>query len=840
MPQQSPKSQDALKLLILTTTSLFSPPLSAPDCSLRVCSLCLMSGPQICQSYRARREEARTNAEVLKRVLFLIFFFKIVQPSAVTINIPDPRAPCISLEMALPIVKIQNSPPSTLDMSFDFDMKTLYSQRYGQKAPTSDNHKEVFKCATQVGEEISKLIDSFILRVIDLIELRQESYLTDGENYNDANKQTNEPRRRETRSGMDPRSNRSFPGLSEGEKSHLREAIELTNEQWSFSDHWLDEQIRSDLSGGTNSTEFGDIKIRNKRDPATFISIVISLIALTATASTSLFLGARLEKLVDYVDSLSKAVEGDWQSIQVGFKNLILLKDGYGSMAAGAHYMSQTIRRLLEYNLCHIQQTRLFFEMRAIANRLDGIFESLVLGKFSTKILPLPLLKEIFSQSSIADDVLSKAVPTSFYQGASLSVLSADRAKKSVRLIFVAPRSEREPSYRVLKVHSVSSTISVNGRIFDRVFSFDADKIAIPIDLYEKHHDDMVLSAAEVQQLRIPTECSFTNGLFGCRNFLSLPSQVSSCLAAVFARDWPKMQSQCRIRMIPQAHHHPVSTSSGSTGMLLSCVSTYRLYGIDHTKSKHYQREDLTKMATRDASTSLCVWVPLHFSKIQILDDQGNRLDEIEQDTKLMIRNGLVRDITDYETKHFHYFQRQVTMDNMSLLNFTGRYEDINSHWGNIGKHDLPVFDMNEERKIFLEIGLAVVVAFILCLYLAKLAMCLRRRYARPTAGQAGRARAQITYARSASPTVTLNLPPALPPPNPNRQNDFQDDDLTEPKDRRPRGLNPPSPTSQVSFVEDCSGCPDRDPIFDPRDFVGRESHPPQTLPPKPARVQTA
>ena len=178
-------------------------------------------------------------------------------------------------------------------------------------------------------------------------------------------------------------------------------------------------------------------------------------------------------------------------------------------------------------------------------------------------------------------------------------------------------------------------------------------------------------------------------------------------------------------------------------------------------------------------------------------------------------------------------------MANMSLLNFTGHYTDINSHRGNIGKHDLPVFTMNGKHHVFLKIGLAIVVAFILCLYLAKLAMWLRRRYARPTAGQAGRAWAQIIYARSASPTVTLNIPPALPPPNPNRQNDPQDDDLTEPKDHRPRGLNSPSPVSQMSFIEDCSGCPDREPIIDPRNFVGHESHPPQSHPPKPARMQT-
>ena len=777
-----------------------------------------------------KRARAKKGAEVLTCVLILLtFFLKNIDSSAVTIPIADPRAPCISIEMALPIVKIQNSPPSSLDMSFRFDVKKLYTERYGPNAATSKNHEKTYNCALQVGTEINKLIDSFIMRVIGLIKLRRESYLSDGLNYKTTDKQTTARLKRQNSDGLI--SSNETSDLFDEERTHLREAIAKTNERWSFDEHWLDDQIRSDLTGGTNSTTFGDINIRNKRDPASVISIIISLIALSAAASSSLFLGARLEKLVDYVDSLSKAVEGDWQSLQVGFKNLILLKDGYGSMAAGAHYMSQTIRRLMNYNLCHIQQTRLFFELRAIANRLDSIFESLVFGKFDTKILPLPLLQEIFTHSSIADDVLSKAVPTTFYQGASLSVLSANKEKQSVRLIFIAPRIEREPSYRVLKIHSVSSTISVNNRIYDRVFNFDVDKIAIPVDLYEKHHSDMMLSAAEVQHLRVPTECTFTNGLFGCRNFLSLPSQISSCLTAIFSRDWHKMLQQCQIKLVPQPQHHRISTSSGSTGMLVSCESTTRIFGLDYQKSTHYQKEELTKMATRDKSSSLCAWVPLHFSKIQFTDSKGNKLDEVEQDTKLLIKNGLVQDIANFETKHFHYTPRILKLDNMSLLNFTGFMSDIESKWGNIGTHNLPVFNMKSTFGYF-EIGLAIVVSLILCLYLIKFLRCIRRRIARPTAGEASAARAQITYhaPRSGSPEVTFAIPPESPPHSNPRTNEGENDPRTEPKYH---SADPPLAISSACSsdqIEDCRGPPlVQEPIITRlhTGFVGRDSQPP-------------
>ena len=722
-----------------------------------------------------------------------------VSSTAVTLNTPDPRIPCISLEMSLPIVKIQNSPPSTLDLSFEFSMEKLYSQKYGPTSTTSKRHEKTYNCALQVGKEISELIDRFIIRVLGLIALRKESYIADGRNYDQhADKQTTDRLIRRIRERHSNENSDYDPG--ERESLKLSRAISELDEHLSFDEFWLEEQVRGDLYRGTNSTDHSpnDSKGRGRRDPATVVSIIVALVSLSATATSTLFLGARLEKLVDYVDTLSEAIESDWQNLKTSYKDLTLLKDGYGSIAAGAHYMTQVIQRLLEYNLCHAQQTRLMLEMRSIAARLDGIFENLVNGRFSTKIMPLSLLREIFTQSSLSSDVLSGAIPTTFYQGASLSVLSADRQRKSVKLLFVSPRIEREPSYRILRLHSVSGTISMNGRIYDRVFGFDGEEIAVPIDLYDKHHDEMIMTAAEVQRLRLPSECSFTNGLYSCRNFLTLPSPIAVCITAVFARDWQKILQQCQVRMIPQNDHHLISTSTGSTGMLISCNASFRLYGVDHSKPTHYQRDDLTKMAVRDGTKAICAWIPSHYSIVQVIDGNGNRIDEIEQDTKLVVRQGLVKDITHFSDKHFHFYERTVQL-NKSLLNFTGFQSNINHEWEDLVEHKRPLFRMNT-RSGFFELGMTIVVAIILCLYALKLVQCLRRRYGRPSAREAADVRDRVEYDRVGQ-SVNLSTSPHQPPP-PSRNH-------TEPKYRDPRSEN--------REIEDCPG-PDtaREPHIDP------------------------
>ena len=700
--------------------------------------------------------------------------------------------------MALPIVKIQNSPPSTLDLSFDFNMKELYSRRYGPTSTTSKQHERTFNCALKVGNEISELIDKFILRVLGLISLRKESYIADGRNYDNKDKQTTERLTRRIREHNSGENFNHDPG--ERKSLELSRAISALDERLTFDEVWLEDQVRGDLYKGTNSTDLNsdDSKGRSRRDPASVVAIIIALVSLSATATSTLFLGARLEKLVDYVDTLSETVEGDWQNLKTSYRDLTLLKDGQGSIAAGAHYMTQVIRRLLDYNLCHAQQTRLMLELRSIAARLDGIFENLINGRFSTKIMPLSLLREIFTQSSLSSDVLSGSLPTTFYQGASLSVLSADRKKKSVTVLFVSPRIEKEPSYRVLRLHSVSGTIEMNGRIYDRVFGFDGEEIAVPIDLYDKHHENMIMTAAEVQRLRVPSECSFTNGLYSCRNFLTLSSPIAACITSIFARDWPKILEQCQIRMVPQANHHVVSTSTGSTGMLISYNASFRLFGVDHSKSTHYQREDLTKMAARDSTKGCCAWIPSHFSLIQVVDNKGNKIDEIEQDTKLVVRQGLVNDITSFSDKHFHFYERTLTL-NESLLNFTGFQSRVNNNWENLAEHKRPIFHMKTQSGFF-ELGMTIVVALILCMYAFKLVRWLRRRYGRPSAREAADMRNRVEYDR-AGRSILISPPPNHPPP-PQGTHPHDPSDTTDPKYSRVCDATP----EDRDRIEDCPG----------------------------------
>ena len=784
---------------------------------------------------------ASKGVEVLACVTALsAFLVTNVYSIAVTLNTPDPRIPCISLEMALPIVKVQNSPPSTLDMSFKFDIKQIYAEKYGQKSTTSKQHEKTLKCAIQVGGEIEELIDHFIVRVLNFIAMRKESYIADGENYDNHDKQTTE---RLTRTIEMRESDKNLDhDFRERKSFKLGREISRWDSRLSFDEVWLEEQVRGDLSKGTNSTDHWttDAKGRSKRmDPASVVAIIVALVALSASASSTLFLGARLEKLVDYVDSLSEAVNKDWDQIKLNYKNLVLMKDGYGSIAAGAHYMTQVIQKLINYNLCHTQQTRLILEMRSIVARLDGIFESLVSGRFNLKILPLSLLREIFTHSSLSNDVLSGAIPTTFYQGASLSVLSADRDKKSVQILFTSPRIEREPSYRVLRLHSVSGTISVNGQIYDRIFGFDGEEIAIPNDLYEKHHQDMMMDASEVQQLRQPSECSFMNGLYGCRSFLTLPTPISVCLIAIFARDWPSILEQCQIRMIPQDRHHVVSTSTGSTGMLISCNATFRLFGLDHQKPTHYQRDDLTKMATRDSSKGLCSWVDSHYSTVQVVDEHGKMIDEIEQDTKLVVRQGFVQDITKFSEKHYHFYDRKIELDG-SLLNFTGYQSEIDKNWSNLEEHDHPIFRLRSQSGYF-EIGITIVVACILCLYALKLVRCLRQRFVRPTAREAADVRGRIDYhaSQSGPPSVAVSLP-SRPPPPPPPSHAHDHTDSTSPKYQDPRSLNDPSSDSRHQMeIEDRGGpsSPPREPPITPHPagwVGGKDSLPPRSahLPP--------
>lgn len=258
--------------------------------------------------------------------------------------------------------------------------------------------------------------------------------------------------------------------------------------------------------------------------------------------------------------------------------------------------------------------------------------------------------------------------------------------------------------------------------------------------------------------------------------------------------------------------------------MLISINASYRLFGIDYNKPTHYQRDDLTKMAIRDTTKGLCAWVPSHFSVIQVTDQAGKKIDEIEQDTKLVIRQGLVNDITSFSDKHFHFYERTITLDE-GLLNFTGFQSNIDHNWGGLVEHDRPVFNMRNQHGFF-ELGMIIVIAFILCLYAFKLVRCLRQRYGRPSAREAANMRDRVEYDRS-NQTARLSPPPDRPPPPPPVPSSH---DNTNPKYHSPRTLNA-SGVDNPNQIEDCPGFSSN--LVEPpvtahsSSFVGGDSIPP-------------
>ena len=676
---------------------------------------------------------------------FILINFKSVSPTAVVLPIDDYRMPCISFESALQIVKIRNSPPSLLEMSFKTDMDKAYRQRYGPTSHEQDKHAETYNCALRVEQEINNIIVKFLTKVDELLKLRRESFVSDGKNFEPKLQRTNRQISRPGSEGVDL----DFESKDHHSESfNIRQIMSNVEDRLPFvyNETWLERRLQDDLSRGTDSTESDRMtdasKRRTKREPLSTIAILLSIASLTATTAGGLYLGARLEKLVDYVDELTNIVNNDWQNLKISVNDLTLLRNSFGSVCAGAQYLQKSMRQLVKNNLCHVQQARLLFELRDIANKLNGIYENFLHGTMSSDILPLSILKELFKQSDLERGLISAALPSTFYRGTSLSLLSVNKAKMSISLLFVAPRVEREAAFRQLKIHTVSSTIEIDDIIFDRVLDIDQKEFAMPIDLYDKKGENMNLTAADIHRLKIPLECTFTNGMYACRNFGTIGSDLSLCLEAIFAQKWSKIMNQCDVRLIPQNRHHVVSISHGATGLLISTMSRNRIFGEDIAKPLHYQKEDLTKMATRD-NRGLCVWVSAHFSRILIYDDKNKLIETVNQDNRILVRNAHVEEITQFTSNHFAYYDRSAELPDGHTINFTGYYAEVLNNWKDINEVPRPHFHMKSHSNTFLIIAVTMA-TFILALYLIKMVKCIRRKRARPTVGDAEDAAARL------------------------------------------------------------------------------------------------
>ena len=700
---------------------------------------------------------------------------------------------CTCFEASYAVSRILDSAPVTLEMSFQLNVSREYERAWGRESLTSkkDEHAEHFKCAKKIASSVDELTTRFIERIETMLKIREDSYLSTMIKEKREAPHTDETARSEQ--GTNALMN--FDGLDRGsEEGQISEMKRKINEETSFvlDQRWLADRIRREVSGQTRTN---DTVSRVKRNPWTFVSTVISVVALASSVGSSIYLSNRLERLIDYIDDLSQSVEKSWINQKNIYDDAVVLKDSQGLIALGLKQMSGVLERLIDANACIMDQTEILFELRDIANRFSLIESDLMMGTVTTRLISLPMLKEIFKYSSFEDETYLSSVPTIFFRQSAVSVLKTDKKDKTIALLLISPRVERQPSYQLITLHGIDTSFKINGQIYNKRLIFEQRNYAVPMEIYNRHRSDMNLTLSEISQIRIPINCFVNSGIYQCHNFVTLDRDAKLCLFALLQHDYDTIMSRCQMKVTKVDSFNDVSHSQGATGVLLSLRGNLRVYGSDSNQATMFKKDELTKMKSL---LPVCLWVPSFFSEITV-ENNGKVIESIKTENHLFLRNPVLGSILNFDKNHFRYYRENLTASKSQIFNFTGITDDINAHWKTIKDIALRKFRLNDGFSVFeiIVITTATLVGGIFTFKLVKCILNRRRKQRRENSyGESADLGQRVTYDARSQRLWGWNNKPA------NRQQSQIEDEIEDHSDELLGGPDSLPPKRQQSSVK--------------------------------------
>ena len=637
---------------------------------------------------------------------------------------------CACFESSYMISRILDSAPILLELDFSMNVSREYERAWGKKSLTvnKDEHAEHFKCATKIASSIDKLSTHFVSRVEDLIKIREDSYISNlvGGKKRDVERTDESTRQKRSRDAL----MESFGTTDRGSKEEkVRDLIEKVNEITPFvlDQRWLANRIRREISGQTmvqtNGTgdDLDGTRGRVKRtDPITFINTIISVSALASSIGSSIYLSNRLERLIDYIDQLSQAVEMQTANQKSIYDDAVVLRDSQGLLALGLQQMGGVLTQLIDENACIMDQTEILFELRDIANRFSQIESDLMSGIVTTRLITMAMLKQIFKHSSFARLTYLSSIPTIFYRESAVSVLKTDIKRKVITLLLISPRVEKEPRYQLITLHGIDTSFKIGKKIYNKRLIFEQNNYAIPIEIYNKHRTDMNLTLREINEMRIPIDCFINNGIYQCHNFISIDRNSVLCFYALIRHSYSDILFRCQFKMTEVNSYKDVSHSQGATGILISIRGQLKIYGQDNNRNTMFKKDELTKMKGKEPA---CVWIPSIFSVLTI-EKNGKVIEEIRTENHLYLRNPVVGSILNFNKRHFNFFKENISSINGTVFNFTGITSDVQAHWKTIKEIVLKKFNMNKNFSI-LDIAIITVMALLGGFCIFKVSKCI-------------------------------------------------------------------------------------------------------------------
>ena len=160
----------------------------------------------------------------------------------------------------------------------------------------------------------------------------------------------------------------------------------------------------------------------------------------------------------------------------------------------------------MSYNSLDLATTFLT-DLSSLASTFDQLFDLLVTGQMSPKVISVETLQTLMDQALFFQSMLVSRFPLSFYSQSSLSLLSVDKQKQTIKVLIATPRISDEASYHRLSLLTTVTSIKLGNRIYDRDIDFPNTELAIPVAVskqfgfkLEKMNKDQISYTVNIQK----------------------------------------------------------------------------------------------------------------------------------------------------------------------------------------------------------------------------------------------------------------------------------------------------------------------------------------------------
>ena len=518
------------------------------------------------------------------------------------------RVPCLSLESGELLRQTHPVLPILLDINYDINATRIYNQLFGNGATQQAEHQENLACFKNITGVVTGCVDEHINRTIKMTNMRDSALVS------------------------------ALPELGGLEGRVKRGVLQPSK---------LRSARKRALAKGNVYME------RKERAIGSLIAIAASIMSLAGTVTSSVVFASEIDTLKHTFLAVQNQVELDYQVTRKIGEGLTRVKNEQGVVSLKIDQLFFNLKFLKKNHQCFLGKSYVSNQIGEIDRFLDLTFNDLSCSRLTPRILPEKLLGGLLKSLTDSKNSIFSALPLATYEEARVSIVSANRQRRTIRLLIAFPSVSKRPEYIMINFLSPKATIRGEGTYHGLQLHLDSMSLALPLRYAKRKNFDVTkLTNEQIRSLMTPAECTTIQGLKTCKSFIPASPRSISCLKGIFSDD-PKLLTSCPVTESNEVDHIKLDVQRGTRGLGLCSSGTYSVYGIEGMGD--FERRSLLAHSNSQKSSSVCAYIPSSYNNLVVQTENG--AFKISQTPIIKMTSLLGSRMEHYTDRHYRWFR---------------------------------------------------------------------------------------------------------------------------------------------------------------------------------------